>query len=84
MEMNTVLDQLGIEPEFTANMSGVSSQAEELTWETCMALGTTDWSYVTFELARDTAMKVLQDVRVTFPDKVATIGKSNLFLCRLI
>ncbi len=78
VEMIKVLQDLGYEPEFKANMSGVSSKAEALTLETCVEFGMTDWSHVTFELARDTAMKVLQDVRVTFPDKVATIGKWSL------
>ena len=76
VEMNQVLSELGFEPVFKANLSGMSADesAEELTHSTCLELGSTEWSYASFELARDTAMKVLQDVRVSFPDKVATIG----------
>lgn len=48
--------------------------------EVCKHLGKQSWAYVTFELAKDTAMKIVQDVRVRFPDKVAVVGNKWLLL----
>jgi hypothetical protein len=42
---------------------------------TCKYLANHDWALALFELSTDSALKIVQNLRVTFPDKLAVIGQ---------
>ncbi len=72
--MIELLEEVQVDKQMPWNLSVVSVENEAETQAICFELGKSEWAYVTFELASDTAMRVIQDVRVTFPEMVATIG----------
>ncbi len=48
------------------------------TTELCDYMTKHYWTAVTFRLASSNAMRLYQDVKVTFSDKIATFGKTNV------
>ena len=45
----------------------------------CRHMMAKHWSIATFRLASANAMRLYQDVKVSFSDKIATFGNNNLF-----
>ncbi len=54
---------------FNGNISGI-----------CKYMMRNHWTTAKFELASANAIRLYQDVKVTFPDKIATFGKIRIFL----
>jgi hypothetical protein len=64
-----------VENNMTSNIEQNMSLSSESIISFCQFLAKEDWAFIQVGIVKETAMKIIMDVKVSFSDQIAIFGK---------